>query len=330
VILLGAALGYLGGLYYLSKVPKQYSATSTLCLQPPPAGSRASPRSATVESYHRNTVVERIRRFDLLEMVASRRDVRDLNGLVPQAPVWTPGWFDGRFREPADTQSPPPPPAVLADLISRWLTVSIRRGTSFIDISITHPVPEVAAVLANVVAREYPAGIHAERRKQLHERQSLLRLDELDPRTRTLKVQDRFDTKAAEMTGRPLQPRPDPAMPASAVAWKETLRTSALTEYRTIVNSPSERGLWEFLAQSLPDPPTHPGDRFRAAYPVTGGGGRMRERVQGEEVEQPAADMSSFARVPGPPSSPDRRQALTLGTLCGLLLALLLNGPRIE
>lgn len=151
-------LGYLGALYHLSKAPKQYTATATLQIKPKTARDF---RSGESELRDLKTMGERIKRPDLMERVASRQDVRDLPGLMPTVIHWQPEWLRRKPGSAQDHASPlPPPPGILGDMVSRWTKVSIRPGTWLIDVSVTHPVPDVSPSLADALIREYLAEIH--------------------------------------------------------------------------------------------------------------------------------------------------------------------------
>ena len=178
-IALGGILGVLAASYYLSKTPKLYAASSSLLIKQQTASVMMSANQVeeidlrSIEAM--NTVAERIRRTDLIERVASRQDVRELQGLVSPAIDWLPAWLNSKLgrKSPGSEVVDLTPPAapVLSRIITSWLTVSIRRGTRLIDITIIHRVPEVAKALADAVAREYLAEIatsrNADRSKQI-------------------------------------------------------------------------------------------------------------------------------------------------------------------
>ncbi len=166
-IALGLVLGILASAYYLSKAPKKYSATSTLLIKQQTTSVMSRDQIDVIDMRSiegLNTVAERIRRFDLLERVASRMDVRALPGLVPAAvdwrPDWLADWFDSRTPDQTaaeSAQNAPPAPPALGGWLASWMNVSIRRGTRLVDITFNHEVPEVAKALADAVAREYLA-----------------------------------------------------------------------------------------------------------------------------------------------------------------------------
>ena len=157
-IVLGMILGFLGATYYLSKTPMQYTAAASLLIkqQTNSVMSRDQVDEINLGSMEAmNTVAERIRRMDLLERVASRQDVRDLPGLMPLPVEWMPDWLRNKLGKEAaaaadSARQTPPPAAVLGGMIAGWMGVSIRRGTRLLDISITHPVPEVSKALAEI------------------------------------------------------------------------------------------------------------------------------------------------------------------------------------
>ena len=173
-IVLGLVIGILASSYNLSKAPEKYSATASLLIKQQTAGVISRDRVDELDMRSAeglNTAVERIRRFELLERVASRADVRSLKGLIPPAvdwrPEWLAQWLDGESnterttKDEAVENTPPPPPPALAGFIGSRMNVYIRRGTRLVDISFTHEVPEVAKALADAVAREYLAELAA-------------------------------------------------------------------------------------------------------------------------------------------------------------------------
>lgn len=172
-IALGLIVGVLGAMYYLSKAPKEYSASASLLIKQETATVMRKDQVDEIDMRSvegLNTVAERIRRHDLLERVASRMDVRALPGLIPPAVEWSPEWLaewlkrfkpggNATVKGESEAKQGPPAPAVLSGYLGSWMTVSIRRGTRLLDISFRHQVPEVAKALADAVAREYLADI---------------------------------------------------------------------------------------------------------------------------------------------------------------------------
>ncbi len=162
---LGLIIGVLASTYYVSKIPKTYTGTTTLLVKERTIGVMANSRAEEINMGSleaMNTVAARILRMDLLERVASREDLRNLPGLTPSRVEWKPKWLiDALSRNdplppPETIETPAPPsPEALAGMIGSWVKVSIRPGTRLLDISITHQVPEITKALADGIAREY-------------------------------------------------------------------------------------------------------------------------------------------------------------------------------
>ena len=166
-IALGLILGVLGGLYYLSKAPKIYEATSTLLVKQ--GASSVISRDQVEEMDLRsddgvNTVAQRVERPELLTRVADLPEIKQTEGLVPDATNWFPGWSQGWLGggdDPSDKK--PDTSAELGRTIGKWLEVSVRRKTRLLDLTIAHPSPEIARKLADTLAREYIAELSGDR-----------------------------------------------------------------------------------------------------------------------------------------------------------------------
>ncbi|MDA7880923.1 polysaccharide biosynthesis tyrosine autokinase [Akkermansiaceae bacterium] len=158
-IALGLILGVLGSLYYLSKAPKIYAATSTLLVKQGASSVISRDEDEDLDLRQNdavNTVAERVKRADLLTKVASNPAVDKLEGLVPEKvnwfPKWSSQWLGGGDK---DLQEKAPAPPALGQIIGRMTTVNVRRKTRLLDIAVSHPVPEIARVLADTIAQEY-------------------------------------------------------------------------------------------------------------------------------------------------------------------------------
>ncbi len=320
LLLLGGSLGYFGGLNYLSKVPLQYTATVTLQVTPRTEDGRPGGRTDASDLRDLNTMAERIRRHDLLEKVASRQDVRDLKGLTPQTAIdWRPAWLDRFARNPSPPTPPSavPDPAALAAMVSSWLKVSVRPGTWLIDISVTHPEPDSVPNLANAVARQYLAELYEERSQEVaSERASY---------EGVLKLASELDEMEAERSKRQLE--------EASVAPDWAGFEAKINKQRARVLA----GVLAVLCTGSDDSPVN--TIFAAGSDERLGVARqlfdarlaeldLKLDTAGTESGSFSVKVSSLARTPGAPSSPDRAQTLTLGTLGGLLLALLPVGLR--
>jgi len=366
-ITLGLILGILGATYYLAKTPSQYTATATLLVKQQTATvmSRDQVEELDMRSVEAmNTISERIRRMDLLERVASRQDVRDLPGLMPPTVDWLPEWLGkrlGKIGSAADSvRQAPPPPAVLGGMFAGLLEVSIRRYTRLLDISITHPVPEVSKALADAIAREYLAEIASARTEGRSNSIDLLQKESKETSTnlqaarfalssyaRTLEVHKTLDAKEIEVAT--LQRRYLPKHPKmiTAAAELKDLQAQFILEFDLARQSASDKTFWEVTGKELPDQATHPDEFLRTArQQLLARTGvldseiqsqtlvynnmttRIKESSVNQESEESNTEVSNLARVPGMPSAPVANKVIAAGSMgglaAGLLLALLL------
>ncbi len=278
-VLLCLILGVLGAAYYLSKAPKRYSATATLLIKQNIATVISKDQVEEIDmrsSEGLNTVAERIRRYDLLERVASRADVRALPGLTQTEVDWTPdvlkNWLArGGLSESSkkgngdvEVKKPAPEAAVLSGWLGSWMTISIRRGTRLLDISFRHQVPEVAKALADAVAREYLAeisGTKAEGRssqsqtllKQSEEARGKLQAAEsaLATYNRALELHRTLDTQEALVSklGRRYLPK-HPKM-ISACSELEELQKRFLEEFEVAVSAAADQAYWKGAVSAI-------------------------------------------------------------------------------
>lgn len=309
-----------------------------------------------------NTVAERIRRHDLLERVASRMDVRALPGLVPRAVDWRPDWLadwldSGNSGNPGgerNAQAAPPAPPVLAGWIGSWLNISIRRGTRLLDISFTHEVPEVAKALADAVAREYLAeiaGAVTEGRtnksdtliKQSEEARGKLQAAESALASYNRAIELHKALEAQENSSSQLARRYLPKHPRmiTAVSELDSLKSRFLDEFSVAILSSADKSYWETAGREIESVKDDPEARLRVARQLllarTGvlGGEissqmsvfnamltRLEESNINREGEESGAEVSSFARVPGGPTSPQPNKIFATGGASGLAFGL--------
>lgn len=366
-IVLGLVLGVLGAAYYLAKTPKQYTATTTLFVKQQTASVMARDQVDEIDMRSieaMNTIAERIRRMDLLERVGSRQDVRALPGLMPQPVNWMPDWFTAQLAQSPTADSAPqaaPPPAALGGMIGGWLNVSIRRGTRLIDLSITHPVPEITKALADAIAREYLAEIASARtegrsnsidllQKQSEEARSSLQSarGSLAIYARALEMHRILDAKETEVGA--LQRRYLPMHPkmVTSVADLKRLQERFLAEFDVARQAANEQPYWDVAGKELPDAASQPDGYLRVArQKLLGRIGvldseiqsstsvfnsmltRIEESSVNQESRESSAEVSNLARVPGPPSAPLPSKVIAMGgaggLAGGLVLALLLS-----
>jgi succinoglycan biosynthesis transport protein ExoP len=360
-IALFAILGFLGAFYYLSKAPQQYTAGSTLLVIPKGTSALNPIKFEEVDAGGQagmNTIAERIRRMDLLEKVASRQDVRDLPGLIPPAVDWTPERLRGKFGipEPEAASTAVPAPGVLAGQIAGWMQVSIRRFTLLIDITVTHPVPEVSSKIADAIAREYLAEIYQTSSTGRTEMTGVL-LEEAKNSSaklaltnsaystyeRSLDLHQKLDAEETETNLFKQRYLPKHPKMIAATAEVADIKRRFLESFDVARTAESDKEFWEKAATGLPDPVTQPDTYLTTARQLLLSRvgllkseiastestyrsilARLDEMGLGEQVPDNTVIVSSFARVPGPPSGPNRDKILATGTMGGLALGLLL------
>lgn len=359
-IVLGLTLGLLGSAYYLSKTPKEYSATATLCFKP---------QSATVTGCGQideivmrsvkdlNTVAEHIRRPELLEQVALRTDVRDLPGLVPPAVDWWPGWLANQSAArgaPLANQAGPARVA-LVGMLNSWMTVSIRGGTRQIDITFTHEVPAVAAALADAVAREYLSEFdqsivetpgskwYADFKRGTENSAKIGAVQRaLDSYEGVLKLHQLLE--AQENVVAALEQRLPPGHPNIIAANAElaNLKRRFLEEFGVAVASPTDEAYWKTSRSAIQAPQDDSEARLQIARPLLLARLAMlkaefaswltyfNSMLNGscEHLTTRAggdyADFTSHASAPGKPSSPQPANVFTTGGAAGLVAGLAL------
>jgi capsular exopolysaccharide synthesis family protein len=366
-IVLGAVIGVLGAAYYLAKTPKQYTATTTLFVKQQTASVMARDQIDEIDMRSveaMNTIAERIRRMDLLERVGSRQDVRALPGLMPQPVNWAPDWLAEKFGQaPAADRTPQaaPPPAALGGMIGGCLNVSIRRGTRLIDLTITHPVPEITKALADAIAREYLAEIASASTEGRSSSIDLLQKQSEEARgslqsargslaiyTRALDMHRILDAKETEVGAMQRRYLPKHPKMVTGVAELARLQERFLAEFDIARQAANEHPYWDVAGKELPDAASQPDGYLRVArQKLLGRIGvldseiqsstsvfnsmltRIEESSVNQESRESSTEVSNLARVPGPPSAPLPSKIITMGAVgglvSGLLLALLLS-----
>jgi uncharacterized protein involved in exopolysaccharide biosynthesis len=359
-IVLGLTLGLLGSAYYLAKTPKAYSATASLCFKPQSA--TVTGRDQVDEIVMRsikdlNTVSDKIRRPELLEQVAQRADVRELPGLVPPAVDWWPGWLANQSaprRVPLANQALPAPLAFV-EMLSSWMTVSIRGGTRQIDITFTHEVPAVAAALADAVAREYLSEFdrsiietpgskwYADFKRGTENSAKIAAVQRaMESYEGVLKLHQLLEAQQHVVAGLERRLLPDHPNIIAANAELESLKRRFLEEFGVAVASPADEAYWKTSRTAIQAPQDDSEARLQIARPLllarhamlkaefaswltyfnsmlNGSCEHLTTRAGGEY-----ADFTSFASVPGKPSSPQPAKVFTTGAAAGLAAGLAL------
>ncbi|MDB4275014.1 hypothetical protein N9846_04485, partial [Akkermansiaceae bacterium] len=111
-----------------------------------------------------NTLAVRVKRLELLTAVASLPEINELEGLIPEKTNWLPAWSQQWFgKEEEASSSRPQSAAELGKLIGGLTEAQVRRGTRLLDITVEHPIPEIAQKLADAIANEYVAELSENR-----------------------------------------------------------------------------------------------------------------------------------------------------------------------
>lgn len=310
-----------------------------------------------------NTVAERIGRMDLLERVASRMDVRDLPGLIPPAVDWRPGWLADWFdsSKPDESsgksaQNTTPAPPVLAGWLGSWMDIKIRRGTRLIDITFEHEVPEIAKALADAVAREYLAEIAGAITEDRSSKSDTLLKRSEEAREKLQAAESAFASynralelhkalEAQENINSQLARRYLPKHPKmiAAVSHLNSLKARFLDEFNVAVRSPADEAYWKTAGAEIEATKDDPEARLNLARQlllartgvlrgeITSQMSvfntmltRLEESNVNRQGEESSAQVSSLARVPGMPTSPQPAKAFAMGGAGGIALGLAL------
>lgn len=269
-IMLGLIIGLGCGLYYLSKATVIHSATATLLVKQSAGSMLFSEDKGGEELDMRsleglNTVVGKLKSRSLLAKVAAREELTSQPGLMPAKVEWMPEWFrtwQGGGVLPPVAHPEVPAPDVLAGLIESWTTISVRRGTRLLDLTVKHPDPEVARVVADLIAGQY---VHDSTESRSDGRQSSIALLKVEAdRARAdfqaaqkalgsyqeaLKLQSDLVLRDSEMAS--LSQRYLPAHPKMITA-RETydrLRDNLLGELERLRRSGADSEFWLSVAE---------------------------------------------------------------------------------
>ena len=361
-IVLGCIIGLVCASFYLSKTPKLYSTSARLLIK---TQNKTVMNGQVNEGFDMgtqeglNTVAERVRRLDLLTRVGSRQDVRDLPGLVPPQIDWTPDWLREKLHRPAviaSERASVPPPLALGGMISSWLNVSIVRGTRLLDISVTHPVPEVAKAVSDAIAREYLAEVTGEITEGLGSTMDLLDKEVRESKaklqaansafssySRALEVQKALEAKENEVAllrqkYRDLHPKM-----ITGNAELKNLQDNFIREFDLARQSSADRDYWETASKELPDKAVDRDGYLAAArQKISARIGLLQSEITNEtalytgmmtkmgqsSVEQQAreapAQISNLAPVPGAASAPIPQSIMIQGGAFGIMGGLLI------
>lgn len=356
-IVLGMVLGGGAAVYYLSKAPKAYCASATLLVKEQTASVLGKDQTdeinlGSIEAM--NTVAARLKRQVLLERVASREDVRGLQGIAPAVVRWLPAmvseWLGDKAADPIAATASRMTPVVLAGNIGSWMTVAVRRGTRLLDITVTHPSPEVAKVLADAICLEYLAettGIRSngrtntiellaekseEARKNLQSSQKAFSAYQ-----RALAGHEELQTKEREVVELKRRYRAKHPEMVNAVAQVAGLQVRFLGDFEASVKSGMDEAYWKESESSLnPASQSLPERLEIARRMLLSRTAVLRSEIQSQEsvfnamltkmqqvdvnmAEQDSeVEISNLAQLPGIPISPIGSKIMMFGVLGGL------------
>lgn len=141
IVLLCLVVAILGAVGYIQRAPVLYAATATVRVEPEEQKILkvekvvSDDRTAGLDSLR--TIEQGFKARSLFERVAVANNLaKDLS-------------FRGTAAEPSMQE--------VAAVLDRITTARLRRGARYIDITVTHPNPEMAARLANSIVHEYLA-----------------------------------------------------------------------------------------------------------------------------------------------------------------------------
>jgi capsular exopolysaccharide synthesis family protein len=361
---LGLLAGFLCASLHLSTTRTQYTASSSLLIKQQTATvmSRDQVDEIDLRSVEAmNTIVARIlQNRTLMERVASRLAIRQLDGLMQPPMDLLPAWarqLQSKAPPSPATWQTVPTPAKLAPIIRSWLGVSIVRGTRLINISITHPVPSVASALANAIASEYVAMVAATSTEDRGESISLLEKQSEEVRAslgsagsiqasyaravEACKALDAHEDQVGALRLRYLSKHPKLI---AATEELQRLKQQFVQEYARARQATGGQFSWQMAAVQLPDAQADSDESLHAArlqlLAYTGIleseirsssviFNAMLTRIQESNLNRQAADFSvevcELAGACDSPIGPKSSQILGYGTLGGLVAGLMLG-----
>lgn len=278
---------------------------------------------------------------------------------VDWRPAWLTDWFNSRnkSKDPVEKNTQiaaPPAPPVLAGWLGAWMNISIQRGTRLINITFQHEVPEVTKALADAVAREYLAEIAGARTEgRSSKSETLLKQSEevrgklqaadsaLASYNRAIELHKALESQ--ENNSSRLSRRYLPKHPKMIAADSELegLKLRFLDEFNVAIRSKADETYWKTAGEEIKSVKDDPEARLRLARQLllarTGvlRGEiasqmsvfnamltRLEESNVNRESEESNVEVSSYARTPGGPSSPNRNKLFTTGGTYGFAFGL--------
>lgn len=356
-IALGLILGGACSAYYLSKAPKIYSASSSILVKEQTGAVMGKDQADEINMSSvvaLNTVIEQLKRQVLLERVAAREDVQDLQGIMPLEVRWLPsavaGWLGDKEEELAPVAAAQIPTELLAGMIESWTNVSMRRGTRLLDISVSHTSPEVAKVVADAISLEYISETSGAKRsgrtgtlevlaeKSEESRQSLQGAQKaFSAYQRALTGHEELQLKEKEVVELKRRYRAKHPELINALAQVENLQARFLSDFTAAVQSGADASYWRDTEVMSGATAQDLSERLELARRMLlSRTAVLRSEIQSQEsvfnmmltkmqqvdvnqAEQDSAvEISSSARLPGQPVSPVSSGVMVKGLFGGL------------
>jgi len=355
-IVLGTLLGVGGSLYYLSKAPKVYASSATLLLKEQTASVMGKDQTEEINmrsTEAMNTMAERLKRQELLERIAVREDVRSLQNIMPARVRWLPPvlakWLGDSTEVPAPASATSVSPQALAGAIGSWMEVSVRRGTRLLDVTVTHPSPEVAKVLADAICLEYVSEISGHRSsgrtetiavlagKSEESRKSLQAAQKaFSAYQRALTSHEELQAKEKEVAELKRRYRAKHPELINGLAQVSALQARFLADFEASVNSGADNAYWKESEAALKAAAGSLSEKLETARRMLLSRtavlkseiqsqetvfNAMLTRMQQVEINQSDTEseieISNLAPLPGAPVSPVGSKILMIGLFAG-------------
>lgn len=154
-ILIGLLLGVLAGIVNIQLSTPMYRSTASMLVKSQVDGESISGAVDLQQKEAIETIRFRLNSPDLFELVATSDKIRQLPKLVPPPKRG----FSSLVKLPNQNETThldeAPPVEKLAGMIDGWTYTEARRNTRYIDLTVQHPNPETAEVIANVVVESF-------------------------------------------------------------------------------------------------------------------------------------------------------------------------------
>lgn len=363
-IILGLILGVLSSFYYLSKAPKIYQATSSLLVKQGASTLISGDESEDMNLRTNdgvNTLAVRVKRLELLTAVASLPEINELEGLIPEKTNWLPAWSQQWFgKEEEASSSRPQSAAELGKLIGGLTEAQVRRGTRLLDITVEHPIPEIAQKLADAIANEYIAELSENRLDGRDSSSRILTENSEEARLKlqaaenakanyqqvleTLKSLEAIEADFNDLNRRYLAKHPKLI---GAKARLVEFQDRFLSEFELVRKAPADKEYWNNNQSELDQSNSDVTLRLQIARRLIIARATVLQseiqsqnevfnailtKIQETDINRKSTEaeveLSSFSELPGHPSSPKKLRVLRSGSILGfgsgLLLAFIL------